>query len=93
VRSSSKAEERESEQSRHHAPCSPGGATAHGILTPTTNRCPQAKCVVGVDYPKPIVDHDVIHKTNITKMAAAYQAGKDAKEAAAPSKPAKKQKL
>ena len=51
----------------------------------------KAKCVIGTDYPKPIVDHDVIHKENIAKMAAAYKAGK---EGAAPAqKPAKKQKV
>ena len=27
-----------------------------------------AGCVVGQDYPKPIVDHDVVHKKNITRM-------------------------
>lgn len=47
--------------------------------------------MIGTDYPKPIVDHDVIHKENIAKMAVAYKAGK---EGAAPAqKPAKKQKV
>jgi cryptochrome len=51
----------------------------------------KAKCVIGTDYPRPVVDHDVIHKENIAKMAAAYNAGK---EGAAPKqKPAKKQKV
>ena len=29
-------------------------------------------CIIGEDYPKPIVDHDSIHKVNIQKMKAAY---------------------
>lgn len=42
-------------------------------------RCPIEKqqrlgCVVGVDYPKPIVDHDVVSKENMQRMAAAYAA-------------------
>lgn len=42
-------------------------------------RCPKDKqgrygCVVGVDYPLPIVDHDVVSKENMQKMAAAYAA-------------------
>lgn len=39
-----------------------------------------AGCVVGKDYPKPIVDHDVVSKENIARMKAAYarkNAGKD----------------
>uniref|UniRef100_A0A0G4HKP3 Photolyase/cryptochrome alpha/beta domain-containing protein n=1 Tax=Chromera velia CCMP2878 TaxID=1169474 RepID=A0A0G4HKP3_9ALVE len=32
----------------------------------------RAGCVVGRDYPKPIVDHDVIHKKNLDRMKAAY---------------------
>ena len=37
-----------------------------------------AKCIIGKDYPAPIVDHATIHKINIGRMAAAYQAGKAA---------------
>lgn len=33
----------------------------------------KAKCVIGVDYPHPIVDHKVISKENITKMKGAYE--------------------
>ena len=33
-------------------------------------------CIIGQDYPKPIVDHDTIHKENIGKMKAAYAGGK-----------------
>jgi len=29
-------------------------------------------CIVGKDYPKPIVDHDTARKANIARMAAAY---------------------
>ena len=29
-----------------------------------------AGCVIGTDYPKPIVDHDVVSKLNITRMKA-----------------------
>jgi len=38
-----------------------------------------AGCVIGVDYPKPIVDHDVISKKNIARMKEAY-ARKNAKK-------------
>ena len=33
---------------------------------------PSAGCVVGVDYPKPIVDHATVHKINMGRMKAAY---------------------
>eukprot|EP00957_Ditylum_brightwellii_P197845 15071599-Ditylum_brightwellii.AAC.1 len=33
-------------------------------------------CVIGVDYPKPIVDHAKVSKENMTRMAAAYDAHK-----------------
>ena len=29
-------------------------------------------CIIGKDYPKPIVDHDEARKSNISRMAAAY---------------------
>ena len=29
-------------------------------------------CIIGRDYPRPIVDHDTIRKVNIERMAAAY---------------------
>jgi len=44
-----------------------------------------AGCIIGVDYPKPIVDHDVIHKENMGKMNKAYAANKSS-----PPSPAKK---
>ncbi|RWS10201.1 cryptochrome-2-like protein [Dinothrombium tinctorium] len=30
------------------------------------------KCLIGVDYPKPIVDHETVRKINLSKMAKAY---------------------
>ncbi|XP_045488392.1 cryptochrome-1 [Pieris rapae] len=38
-----------------------------------------AGCVIGVDYPKRIVDHDKIHKENMQKMSAAYKLNKEKK--------------
>ena len=38
----------------------------------------RAGCIIGKDYPKPIVDHDVVRKVNIDKMAKAYQQSKAA---------------
>jgi len=35
-----------------------------------------AGCIIGTDYPRPIVDHDVVHKVNIGRMKAAYAANK-----------------
>ena len=35
-----------------------------------------AGCIIGKDYPKPIVDHNVASKTNMNKLAAAYAASK-----------------
>lgn len=32
----------------------------------------RAGCIVGKDYPRPIVDHEVVHKNNIQRMKAAY---------------------
>ena len=37
----------------------------------------EAKCIVGVDYPKPIVDHATIHKQNMAKMKQAYEKNKE----------------
>ncbi|XP_062617610.1 cryptochrome-1-like [Saccostrea cucullata] len=36
----------------------------------------KAGCIIGKDYPKPIVDHDVMRKRNIERMAKAYSANK-----------------
>jgi len=32
-----------------------------------------ANCIIGKDYPKPIVQHEVISKENMAKMKMAYQ--------------------
>lgn len=37
-----------------------------------------AGCVIGVDYPAPIVDHTAASKANIAKMTAAYAANRAA---------------
>ena len=34
----------------------------------------EAGCIVGQDYPLPIVDHQVVHKVNIQRIKAAYDA-------------------
>ena len=36
-----------------------------------------AKCIIGVDYPMRIVDHNVIHKKNIERMKQAYEMSKN----------------
>ena len=33
----------------------------------------RAGCLIGKDYPKPIVDHHQVHKININRMKAAYK--------------------
>jgi len=35
-----------------------------------------AGCIIGQDYPRPIVDHAVVSKENMAKMKKAYDAGK-----------------
>lgn len=35
-----------------------------------------AKCIIGIDYPKPIVDHATTHKENMAKMKQAYELNK-----------------
>ena len=35
-----------------------------------------AGCIIGTDYPRPIVKHDVVVKENMAKMKAAYDAAK-----------------
>ncbi len=32
-----------------------------------------AKCVVGVDYPAPMVDHDVVSRLNLERLRQVYQ--------------------
>ena len=38
-----------------------------------------AGCIIGKDYPKPIVDHDIVRQQNISRMAAAYAKSKSGK--------------
>lgn len=38
-----------------------------------------AGCIIGVGYPKRIVDHDKVHKENIQKMSLAYKNNKEKK--------------
>lgn len=38
-----------------------------------------AGCIIGVSYPKRIVDHQVVHKENMQKMSLAYKANKEKK--------------
>merc|ERR1711953_865932 len=47
-------------------------------------------CIIGQDYPRPIVDHDVVHKENIQKMKAAYAGA--SKPEVTETKPEKKRK-
>jgi len=49
-------------------------------------KCPiadqkKANCIIGKDYPKPIVDHAVVSKENMGRMAKAYAADKQEKAA------------
>ena len=37
----------------------------------------KANCVIGRDYPAPIVDHAEIHKVNIERIKAAYSKNAD----------------
>lgn len=55
-----------------------------------------AGCVIGVDYPKPIVDHDVISKKNIARMKEAYarkNANSGKGDTESPKKPKKSSSL
>ncbi|KAG1670815.1 hypothetical protein FOA52_003406 [Chlamydomonas sp. UWO 241] len=36
----------------------------------------RAKCIIGTDYPRPIVDHGSASKTAVARIGAAYRAGK-----------------
>lgn len=36
----------------------------------------KAKCIIGVDYPHPLVDHKVVSQRNKDRMHAAYDAQK-----------------
>ena len=52
----------------------------------------KAGCVVGVDYPAPIVDHAVASKECIEKIAAAYNAHKNGTPRGASSPPGRSAK-
>jgi cryptochrome len=39
----------------------------------------KSNCIIGRDYPKPIVEHSSISKINMQKMKEAYAANKDEK--------------
>ena len=45
-----------------------------------------AGCIIGTDYPRPIVDHDVVHKENMARMKAAYAANKAGADEPQPKK-------
>merc|ERR1712083_693738 len=38
-----------------------------------------AGCIIGTDYPRPIVKHEIVVKENMAMMKAAYDAGKAGK--------------
>ena len=52
----------------------------------------QAKCVIGVDYPEPMVDHNTAKEENLKRMAEAYAAAKKPakKKASSPNRKARK---
>jgi cryptochrome len=50
-----------------------------------------AKCIIGKDYPAPIVDHAVVSKRCIARMKGAYDAEKAGQNSSAPG-PAPKRK-
>ena len=43
-----------------------------------------AGCLVGTDYPRPIVDHAIASKANMAKMKEAYSQGREEKDTKAP---------
>ena len=45
----------------------------------------KAGCIIGIDYPKPIVEHDTVSKANMGRMAKAYEANKKAASGASSS--------
>ena len=52
----------------------------------------QAGCIIGKDYPKPIVDHDKVSKENMSRMKLAYDAVHALAAKPAPSAPVSKKK-
>ena len=49
----------------------------------------QAGCVLGVDYPRRIIKHEVVSKTNIGRMKKAYDASKGVSSSSDAPSPAK----
>ena len=47
------------------------------------------KCVIGTDYPRPIVDHETARKTNLERMNKAYKSQSTSTAAAANKKQSK----
>ena len=45
----------------------------------------QANCRIGVDYPKPMVDHAVVNKENIQKLKDAYAVNSPTSKTKSPS--------
>ena len=43
----------------------------------------EAKCIIGIDYPAPIVDHAVVSRQCIARMKEAYDAEKSGKNPSA----------
>ncbi len=52
----------------------------------------QAGCIIGKDYPWPIVDHDVASKENMGKMKIAYEKQAAERASSAPSSSSNKGK-
>ena len=46
------------------------------------------KCVIGTDYPRPVVDHETARKTNLERMNKAYKSQSTSTAAAANKKQA-----
>lgn len=38
-----------------------------------------AGCIIGIDYPNRIIEHEIVHKDNITKMASSYKLNREKK--------------
>lgn len=53
--------------------CCQNMALLDGYRELTRLRWETRRCIIGKDYPAPIVDHAVVHKTNISRMAEAYK--------------------
>lgn len=50
----------------------------------------EAKCIIGKDYPAPIVDHAVVSKQCIARMKEAYDAEKAGQNPSAPGSASKR---